>query len=251
MAVKIALVVEYNGNSYHGFEWQAGLRTIQGELEQAIQKLTGESRRVIGASRTDAGVHAKGQVVSFRTESELPLRVIVRALNFHLPSDIAVQAAYHIRDDFSVRSDALSREYDYSILNRPCRSALARDFSHLVARELDIESMNQACQIIEGEHDFASFATSWEGDRSSVRKVYQAKVERHEAMVNFHIVASSFLPHQVRNTVGLLTRLGLGKMELTEFIQIMEAKRPGKAGPAAPARGLCLTRVNYGRPLGE
>ncbi|MEW6143213.1 MAG: tRNA pseudouridine(38-40) synthase TruA [Chloroflexota bacterium] len=249
--MKIALVVEYNGKRYHGFEWQEGLPTIQRELEEAIRQTTGEQRRVIAASRTDAGVHARGQVVSFWTDSRLSILVIQRALNAHLPDDIAVLSAHRIPESFSVRGDAVSRQYNYSILNRPCRSPLALDLAYFVARELNVEAMNEACSLLTGRHDFSSFATSWEEDRDPARTVFEARAERVGDMVDFKIVANSFLPHQVRNTVGLLIRLGLGNISFNDFSQIMEAKRPGQAGPTAPAKGLCLTKIDYGRPLGE
>lgn len=242
---KIVLVVEYDGRRYHGFQWQAKLPTVQAELERAIRKLTGESRRVIAASRTDAGVHAKGQVVSFRTQSALPPRTFVRALNYYLPTDIAVKGACSVNVDFNVRRDALSREYDYYILNSSTRSPLFEGFAYIVPVELDIEMMNKACKFLEGEHDFASFATALGERRSTVRTVCEARMTREDDLVDFHIRANSFLPHQVRNTVGLLIRVGAGKVGLEEFRQIMEEKMLGSAGPTAPACGLCLTRVNY------
>ena len=242
---KIALVVEYDGRHYYGLQWQADLPTIQAELERAIQKLTGESSRVIAASRTDAGVHAKGQVVSFRTNSILPPQTFMRALNHYLPEDIAVRGACSVSEDFNVRRNALSREYEYCILNGSTRSPLAKGFAYLVANELNIEIMNKACQFLEGKHDFASFATSLGRLRSTVRNIYEARVTREDRFVTFHVIANSFLPHQVRNTIGLLIRVGLGKVGLEEFHRIMEARTLGMAGPTAPAYGLCLTKVNY------
>ncbi len=242
---KIVLVVEYDGRRYHGFQWQAKLPTVQAELERAIRKLTGERRRVAAASRTDAGVHARGQVVSFRTESALPPRTFVRALNYYLPRDIAVKGACLVNADFNVRGDAVSREYDYYILNSSTRSPLHEGFAYTIPQELNIEMMNKACKFIEGEHDFASFVTSLGKMRSTVRTVYKARVTREDDLVTFNMTANSFLPHQVRNTVGLLVRVGSGKVGLDEFQQIMEAKTLGLAGPTAPPCGLYLTKVNY------
>jgi len=249
--LKVALVVEYDGARYHGFEWQKSVPTVQGMLEKAIHSVTTEERRVIAASRTDAGVHAEGQVVSFRTESKLPPDTILRAMNAYLPRDMAVRAAYHIREDFSVRRDATSREYTYTILNRPTRSPLLERFSYLVPGQLDLAKMEEACHLLKGQHNFLSFVTSWENDRSPIRTIKRVGLERKGNLVFFCIEANSFLPHQVRNTIGLLTKLGLGKANMDEFRRIMEANRPGTAGPTAPARGLCLTRVNYAKPLGE
>jgi tRNA pseudouridine38-40 synthase len=243
--------MEYDGTSYHGFQLQANLPTIQGEIEEALWKLSGERSRVIAASRTDSGVHAKGQTVSFRTRSALPLPTIVKGLNYYLNKDIAVKAAFGVSDSFDVRRSALSREYNYYILNSLTRSPTRRAFSYLVAGHLDIEAMNQACQAIIGEHDFASFATCiTDRIKSTIRNVHRAEVKKNGDMVVFNIVAKSFLPHQVRNTVGTLIRVGLNKMTIDEFASIIEAKRPGLAGPTAPAHALCLMRINYPSPFG-
>jgi len=248
---KILLIIEYDGTHYHGFQWQAGLPSIQGEVEEALERLTGERCRVITASRTDAGVHAEGQVVSFRTGSPLPLHSFTNGLNYYLPRDIAVKAAHRVGDSFDVRRDALSREYNYYILNSSTRSPMREAFSYLVAGPLDIGAMNRACQALIGEHDFASFATCDGATiRNTVRRVFKAEIERDGELVIFNMVANSFLPHQVRNTVGALIKLGLGKMNVDEFHSIIETKKPGMAGPTAPACGLCLTRINYPSPFG-
>ncbi|MBA7475477.1 tRNA pseudouridine synthase A [subsurface metagenome] len=249
---KIVLIVEYDGTRYHGFQLQATLPTIQWEIEKALWELTGERIRVMAASRTDAGVHAKGQVVSFRTESPLPPQTFVNGLNYYLSRDIAIKAAYRVGDSLNVRRDAISREYNYCILNSLTRSPIREGFSYRVGGHLDIEAMNQACQALVGEHDFISFASSMGiGTKNTVRRVYQAKMEKDGELVVFNIVANSFLTHQVRNTVGTLIRVGLGRMRVDEFCSIIEMKKPGLVGPTAPARGLCLTQVNYPYPFEE
>lgn len=251
-STQILLIMEYEGTRYHGFQWQDSLPTIQREVEKALRRLTGERRRVIAASRTDAGVHAKGQVVGFRTRSALPIHNFINGLNYYLPRDIAVKAAYRVSDSFHVRRDAASREYSYYILNSPTRSPIREGFCYLVASPLDVEVMNRACQALIGEHDFASFASGdGVGLRNTVRRVFQAEVEKEGKLVIFHMVANSFLPHQVRNTVGALIRVGLGKMSVAEFYSIIEAKKPGTAGPTVPACGLCLAQISYSLPLGE
>jgi len=243
--------MEYDGTNYYGFQLQANLPTIQGETEKALWKLTGERTRVMAASRTDAGVHAKGQVVSFRTSSSLPPPTFVNGLNYYLPSDIAVKAAYRADDSFDVRRDALSREYNYYILNSSTRSPTREGFTYLVTGHLDIEAINQACQALIGKRDFASFTTC-DGVRmrNTVRTVYRAEAVVDGELVVFSMVANSFLPHQVRNTVGALIRVGLGWLDVDQFRNIIQAKSPGLAGPAAPAHGLCLMRINYPRPFG-
>lgn len=249
---KIVLIVEYDGTRYHGFQLQATLPTIQWEIEKALWELTGERIRVMAASRTDAGVHAKGQVVSFRTESPLPPQTFVNGLNYYLSRDIAIKAAYRVGDSLNVRRDAISREYNYCILNSLTRSPIREGFSYRVGGHLDIEAMNQACQALVGEHDFISFASSMGiGTKNTVRRVYQAKMEKDGELVVFNIVANSFLTHQVRNTVGTLIRVGLGRMKVDEFCSIIEMKKPGLVGPTAPARGLCLMQVNYPYPFEE
>jgi tRNA pseudouridine38-40 synthase len=247
---KILLVMEYDGSCYHGFQWQDDLPSIQGEVEKALTKLTGERRRVMSASRTDAGVHAEGQVVSFRTGSALSTDNFVSGLNHYLPNDIAVKAAYRMNDDFNVRREAASREYSYYILNSATRSPIREGFSYLVPGELDIKAMNQAAQALVGEHDFASFAArNGATVKSTVRRVLRAEVTREGDLVTFNIAANSFLLHQVRNTIGALIRVGQGKMTIDEFKSILEAKELALAGPTAPAGGLCLNRVNYVEPL--
>ena len=220
---------------------------IQSELEKSLRELTGERIRVITASRTDAGVHACGQVVSFRTRSSHFPQTFIKALNYYLPGDIAVKAAHRVRDTFNVRRHALSREYNYYILNSPTRSPIKRGFAYLVTHPLDIGVMNEACKVLIGEHDFASFVTSLVGSnvKSMVRRVYRARVEKDGDLVIFNIVASSFLPHQVRNTVGTLIKVGQGKMTINEFRSILEMRKPGLAGPTVPAHGLCLVGVSY------
>lgn len=253
MAVtKIVLVVEYDGTNYHGFQLQAHQATIQGEIEEALYKLTEERTRVIAASRTDAGVHARGQVVSFRTRSLLPPATFNKGLNHYLPKDIAVKGAHRAADSFNVRRDALSREYNYSILNSLTRSPLRQGFCYPVTGELNIKAMNEACQALIGEHDLASFASDLGVViKSTVRTVYRAGVEKDEDLAIFNMVANSFLPHQVRNTVGTLIRVGLGKMTVDGFHSIIKSGKRGIAGPTAPACGLCLMRINYPQTLEE
>jgi tRNA pseudouridine38-40 synthase len=248
---KIVLILEYDGTRYHGSQLQANAPTIQGEMEKALQKLTGERTRVKAASRTDAGVHAKGQVVSFSMRSALPLKAFVEGLNHYLPRDIAVKEAHRADDSFDVRRGALSREYKYCILNSPTRSPMRQDFSYRINGKLDVKAMNQACQALIGKRNFASFVSSEETatKKRTVRDVQKAEITQEGDMIVLDMVADSFLPHQVRNMVGSLIRVAQGKMTVDEFYSMVEAKSPGLAGPTAPACGLCLMRVNYPGPF--
>jgi tRNA pseudouridine38-40 synthase len=248
----IVLVVEYDGTNYYGSQWQTGLPTIQNELEKALQALTGESARVAMAGRTDAGVHARGQVVSFRTGSTLSTETFVGGLNYYLPRDIAVKSAYVADDSFDVRRSAVSRHYSYSILNTRTRSPLREAFTCRITGTLDVAEMDRACRAIIGEHDFASFASGIGGeDKSTVREIYRAEVSREGDLVVFDVVANAFVRHQIRSTAGCLVKIGMGRMSQDEFGSIIKAKRPGLAGPTLPACGLCLVRVEYPRPFEE
>jgi len=242
---KIALIIEYEGTRYHGFQIQASAPTIQGDIERALMKVTGERIRTSCASRTDQGVHAKGQVVAFGTASPLSPETFARALNYYLPEDIAVREAFRVRDDFDPRRDAVSREYRYRLLNSATPSPLRRRSAYFMPRPLDIEAMNDACRALLGTHDFAPFASSLNGRKNTTRTVYRAEVLREGDLVTFYMVANSFLTHQVRNTMGALVKVGLGKSDVAAFHQILRSKKPSVAGPALPPHGLCLLKVNY------
>jgi tRNA pseudouridine38-40 synthase len=249
--VRVVLIVEYDGTNYHGSQYQANARTVQGEMEEALKKLTGAKIKVKMASRTDAGVHAAGQVVSFRTDTALPLYAFIEGLNHFLPDDIAVKEAYAADDAFDVRRRALSRTYRYYILNSATRSPMRQGFSCRVTGELNIEAMREACKALIGRHDFASFVSSAETARQkrTVRDIFKAEITQNGDMIVLEIAANSFLPHQVRNTAGSLIRVGQGKMTAVQFREMVESKTPGLAGPTAPADGLCLVRVDYPVPF--
>jgi tRNA pseudouridine38-40 synthase len=250
---KIVLVLEYDGTNYCGFQFQINAPTVQDEIEKALLKLTGQKIRVVAASRTDTGVHARGQVISFKAGTVLKPETYVEGLNYYLPPDIAVKASYKVHNEFHVQHEAISREYQYWILNSWTRSPLKNNFTYQVKGEIDLEAINRAGQVLLGEHDLVSFVTelSQSSVRSTFRNVYKAQMERRNDLIIFNMVANSFLPHQVRNTVGTLIRVGLGKISVDDFKSIMEAKKPGLAGPTVPAQGLYLIKVNYPRPLGD
>lgn len=175
---------------------------------------------------------------------------MVKALNYYLPTNIVVKAACRTSDDFNVRRDALSREYCYYILNTESRSPFNEGFALHVSSTLDTNLMNKACQLIVGSHDFTSFVTSLNSPKNAVRNVYKAEVDKKRCLIVFRMVADSFLPHQVRNTIGFLIKLGSGRIGIEDLKNIMEARIFGLAGPRAPAYGLFLNKVNYCKPLG-
>ena len=223
--------------------------TIQGEVELSLYRLTGEWLRIVGAGRTDAGVHARGQVVSFSTGAELALESLVGGLNFYLPLDIAVSAAYRVSDDFDARRCALSREYRYTVFNSRARSSWERGHAFQVVAPLDIGAMDEACRLLVGRRDFAPFAGPVAGG-GTVRSMFRAEVGREGKLVFFDLVADSFLPQQVRRTVGALLRVGTGRMGVEEFRGMADSGVAGLAKEAAPARGLCLVRVEYPAAMG-
>ena len=240
---RLALVLEYDGSRYGGSQYQKNAPSIQGELEAALNKLTGEDLRTAFAGRTDAGVHACGQVASFVTASRLESEVFVRGLNHWLPDDIAVQRALEVPPDFDARRRARSREYRYLVLNSAAPSPLLRAFTWQVAERLDVEAMREAASHLVGRHDFAAFAGPVAG--STVRSVRRCELKSLGRLLALHMEADAFLPHQVRRTVGALVQVGLGRQSAADLGALLREPRAGTAGPTAPPQGLCLMRVNY------
>jgi len=241
---RIALVVEYDGTAYAGSQYQKNVPTIQGELEEALNKLTGERTRVALAGRTDAGVHAEGQAASFRTRAPYEVEVFVRALNAHLPEDVAVRSAREVSLGFQVRRQAKKRWYRYLIYSRQRRPALLRRYCWHIAQPLDVEAMQAAAQHLVGEHDLAAFAAPSAPGRT-VRTVYRAEVQRRRSWVTFDIEGNSFLLQQVRRTVGALVQVGLGKQTVEDFRRLLASAQRGAATLVAPPQGLCLMAVKY------
>jgi tRNA pseudouridine38-40 synthase len=240
---RIALVLEYDGSHYGGSQVQKNAPSVQGELEGAIEKFTGERLRVAFAGRTDAGVHALGQVAAFTTASALATEVFERGLNALLPEDIAVRRACEAPEGFDPRRHAASRTYRYAIYNAPTRSPLQRRYTWHVTEPLDVAPMREAAAALLGEHDFAAFSRR-EGV-STVRCVRRCDVTREGALVTVEMEANAFLRQQVRRTVGALVRVGAGKMVVEDFCGLLQRAESATAGPVAPPEGLCLGEVTY------
>ena len=240
---RLALVVEYEGTRYGGSQVQKRTPSVQGELETALHKLTGERLRIAFAGRTDAGVHAQGQVAAFTTASALETEVFVHGLNAWLPEEIAVRAAMEVPERFDPRRHATSRTYRYTIYNAPLRSPLRRARAWHVAEPLDTAAMQQAAAELIGEHDFAAFSRR-EGVRT-VRCVRRCEVDREGPLVTVEMEADAFLRQQVRRTVGALVQIGSGRLSVAQFRRLLRRAEPASAGPLAPAHGLCLLRVAY------
>ena len=240
---RIALVLEYDGTDFNGSQVQADAPSIQHALEAAIKQLTGERPRVAFAGRTDAGVHARGQVGAFDTSSSLETSVFVSGLNAHLPDQIAVRSACEVNADFDPRRHAVSRTYRYTIHNEPARSPLARLRAWHVREPLDTRAMEEAASLLVGEHDFASF-TRDEGI-PTVRCIRRCNVSNEPPNVFVEMEANGFLRNQVRRTVGALVRVGNGTLGLDGFQRLLDAPELASAGPVAPPQGLCLEGVVY------
>ena len=244
--MRLALVVEYEGTAFHGFQYQIDAPSIQEELEKAIEAVTAEKPRVKGAGRTDAGVHAIGQVVAFDTASRLPPETLVKALNAHLPDDIGVREGHRVTSDFDPRRNALSRQYRYTIVNRRTRSPLLRRTACLIREPLDVHEMDRASQAFVGKHDFARFATGMQDpSASTIRYMYRAAVRKEGEVIRFDIEGSSFLPRQVRRMAGALVDVGRGELSAAELAGMMDLKETDRVAQALSPQGLCLMAVKY------
>ena len=243
---RLALLLEYQGTAYGGSQYQKNAPTVQGTLERALGSLTGEPIRVAMAGRTDAGVHARGQVASFRTRSRHSPFVFARGANALLPGDISVRAAGNVPLGFNPRRDAVSRWYRYTLYLRPQRPALLRHFVWGVAPDLDLERMAHAARALTGTHDFAAFTAPSQAKRSvTVRNVTRASLRRQGRLALLDIEGNAFLPHMVRRIAGTLAEVGRGRMTEAEFERLVREAPPGEASTTAPPRGLCLMKVRY------
>jgi tRNA pseudouridine38-40 synthase len=243
--VNIKLTVEYDGTNYHGWQFQANSDSIQAVLERAISTFLRTPTRVIGSGRTDTGVHALGQVVSFSTDKELTAHRIRRALNALTPSDITIKEVEIVPDSFDPRRDAQSRVYEYHILNRPTPSPFYPNRAWHLHQPLNVEAMRTASSCLLGEHDFSSFRAAGCDAAHPVRKVYRTSLEPRGELLVYIIEATAFLRHMVRNIIGTLVEVGYGKRTPESFQELLALRDRIRAGETAPAHGLYLVAVKY------
>jgi tRNA pseudouridine38-40 synthase len=241
----LKLVLEYDGTDFRGWQAQPALRTVQGELEAAIESLTGRHSDVTAASRTDAGVHALGQVANFYTPSEMNPNGLVKGLNAWLPRDLRVLSASEMRQSFHVTLDAVSKRYRYVIDNRAIVRPLMLRHSWHVYPTLDHERMQSAARHLLGRHDFRSFETDWPNRTSSVRTIHELDVRREGDTVTIEVEADGFLYHMVRAIAGSLEYVGRGKRGEDWLGDALKAEDRRAAGPNAPSCGLFLLSVTY------
>jgi tRNA pseudouridine38-40 synthase len=242
--MRVKALVAYDGTDYLGFQRQATGPTVQAVLEVALERITGRRVRILAAGRTDAGVHAEGQVIAFDTKWRHSLCDLERAMNAVLPQDTAVRDLAEVAEGFHPRFDARSRHYRYSVFNARVRSPLVRRTSLHRVGPLDVEAMESASALIIGEHDFAAFGRSNEGG-ATVRRVIEAQWTAERPWVFFDIEANAFLYRMVRSIVGTLLEVGQGRLSSAEFGAVLASRDRSQAGQTAPAHGLCLVQVKY------
>lgn len=243
--MQIKMTVEYDGSDYFGWQLQAGQDSIQGRIEQALGQIFATPLRVRGSGRTDAGVHALGQVASFTLPRQFELPDLHRALNALLPPDIVVKNLEPVPDSFDPRRDARSRLYEYRILNRALPSAFEYRHSWHVREPLDLDRMNRAARLFVGEHDFAAFRTLGTEMKSTVRRVIASEWTRNGVYFIYRTEGSSFMRHMVRTMVALMVDVGRGTTEPETVSALLETRSRADAPAPAPSRGLFLVEVRY------
>lgn len=242
------LVVEYDGTNFHGWQKQPKDRTVQETIEQALAVMTRERVVVAGSGRTDAGVHALGQVASFKTRSHLGAQAFFNGLNSLLPDDVVIRACQGMPEAFHARFDATGKHYRYHILNQTVPPAVGRQFVWHIRKPLDTAAMAQAAGMVIGTHDFKSFEGTGSPRNHSVRTVTGSTIKAAgDGRLTYDIEADGFLRFMVRNIVGTLVEVGLGKRTPTEVQTILQSKNRSRAGATAPPQGLFLVDVTYRR----
>lgn len=241
----VKLTIEYDGTNYCGWQKQNNEKTIQEEIEKAIYKAVGEVVEVIGSSRTDAGVHARGMVANFKTNATIPFDRFKYAINDKLPDDIAIIESEEVSEDFHARYDSKGKTYCYSIINRQQKPAIGRNYVYHFKWNLDIEKMREACKHFIGKHDFKAFRSLGSSVKTTERTIKELYIESEGEKINIFITADGFLYNMVRIIVGTLLKVGRGKIPVEDIEKIILLGDRKKAGPCVPAQGLILEKVYY------
>ncbi len=246
------LTLAYDGTRFAGWQVQPGQSTVQGVLEQAVEQITGHATRVVASGRTDAGVHARRQVASFRSATRLTSDVLCRALNACTPDEVFVWSVDQMPDDFHALRSAISKRYRYAVQDGPIRDLFTRQCAWWVAETLDLQAMRHAARSLVGRHDFSSFEAAGSPRKTSVRQVSLLSIERGQASMSrpiwIDIQADGFLYNMVRNIVGTLVEVGRGRNSADWVENVLAARDRSRAGPTAPAHGLTLWEVHYPPP---
>lgn len=241
----IKLIIEYDGTNYGGWQKQKNNKTIQETIEKAIKQLTDEEVELTGSSRTDAGVHAKGMVANFYTDSSIPSDRFREAINTKLPDDIGIIFSEEVEESFHARYNSKGKTYRYSIVNRYEKVCIGRQTSYQVKDKLDLKLMREACKYFIGKHDFKAFRTEGSSVKTTTRTISQLEIINNNNNFDIIITADGFLYNMVRIIVGTLVEVGKGKIRPKDIDDIIKSKDRTKAGPCAPAKGLCLEKVYY------
>ncbi len=241
----IKLTIEYDGKDYNGWQKQPNKLNIQGEIEKAIQTITGEEVELIGSGRTDAGVHAFAQVANFKINSDFPIEKMAIAINSQLKTSIRIQKAEEVEENFHSRYHCHKKTYGYIIDNSDQGTAIYRNYTYHVPQPLNIQAMQEAANYLVGEHDFSSFKSSGTSSKSSVRTIYEAKILKEQERVVIMLTGNGFLYNMVRIISGTLVEIGKGEKNPEEMKKILEAKDRNLAGKTLPAQGLFLMSVSY------
>ena len=242
---RVRLIISYDGTNYCGWQIQINGITVEEVINRELSSLLGEDVAVIGASRTDSGVHAVGNVAVFDKETKIPAEKISFALNQRLPDDIRIQKSEEVSEDFHPRYCDSTKTYEYKILNRKFPDPLNRLYTHFVYMPLDVQKMKEAAEYIVGEHDFASFCSSGSQVKTTTRTVYNLDITKDDDIIKIKISGNGFLYNMVRIIVGTLLKVGLGIYPPEHVKEIIEAKDRYTAGPKAPAKGLTLVGIEY------
>ncbi len=240
-----ALVLSYRGDRYAGWQRQANAPTVQQAVEKALAELLSKPVQVHGASRTDAGVHARGQVAHLVLERDFPVGGLQHGGNHHLPEDIRILAARRMPDGFDARKHAIAKEYRYRLIQERVLSPIDAPFAVRSPPRLDVAALCEAAELLVGRHDFTAFALSGGGHHQPFRRIFEAKWVDDGYNLEFRVVGDGFLRGMVRSIVGTLLDVGTGRIDVDRFGRLLEGRSRSQAGPTAPARGLILHRVEY------
>lgn len=242
---RIMLVVAYEGTNYHGWQFQPNGITIEGVLNAALSELLKEPVTVIGASRTDTGVHSYGNVAVFDTDTRIPAEKLAYALNQRLPEDIVIQSSCEVEPDFHPRHCESRKTYEYRILNRRMPLPMRRRDTYFYYYDLDVERMQQAAEFLKGEHDFKSFCATAAVVQTTVRTIYEIEVARKGDVITIRVTGGGFLYNMVRIIAGTLIEVGAGKLSPESMRDILAACDRSAAGPTAPAHGLTMIGIKF------
>ena len=243
--MNVLLIVAYDGTNYHGWQRQSGQMTVQQRLEEALSELYKKNIVVRGSSRTDTGVHCKGQGALYTVEQNIPAERLPYAVNAFLPDDIVVNAAYIVGDDFHPQYSVIDKTYEYKIQNADFRDPMLNNYTEFIHYELNIENMQKACEYFIGEHDFKAFCASGSDAKTTVRTIYELSVKKEGSIISIRVRGNGFLYNMVRIIAGTLVYVGLGKIAPYEIKDIIESRDRARAGKTLVPNGLTLLEVNY------